>query len=417
VAFFTIALFVIGLWLLSPAGQRSPGITVVRPTGAQLMIVVLAVTLAACGRQDSDAPVAVSEAKASASANGTAADRNRAIRLRDDALRAARVWNPPAIPVGRVNFAENPQGAGGFRGEDDVTCRFLPKKVGGTSPKFNCELPGGDVVRVKYGTTNPEIHAEVAASRLLGALGFAADRMYVVRRVHCLGCPAFPFQSLKCLDDTGFDTACFAGPIDYSHAVNFDPAVIERRYGGTKIEATEDQGWAWFELDRIDPAHGGSSRAEVDALRLMAVLLAHWDNKSENQRLVCPAGAERGDGSCNRPVAIVQDLGATFGPLKVDLTNWRRTAIWADRATCTVSMEDLPYSGGTFPTRRISDAGRQMLLGLLESLSDQQLTDLFAASRITSYDQVTVAARGARPWVEAFTDKVRQIREAGPCPQ
>jgi hypothetical protein len=275
VAFLAIALFLIGLWLLASAGQRSRGMTLARPTGAQLMLVVLAVVLAAaCGRQDSHAPATVSEAKASANPTRTAADRNRAVRLRDEALRAARVWHPPAVPIDRVNFAENPQGTGAFRVEDDVTCRFLPKKVGGTSPKFNCELPGGDVVRVKYGTANPEIHAEVAASRLLAALGFAADRMYVVQRVRCLGCPAFPFQSLKCLDDTGLDNACFAGPIDYSHAADFDPAVIERRHDGAKIEAIEDQGWAWFELDRIDPAHGGSSRAEVDALRLMAVLLA-----------------------------------------------------------------------------------------------------------------------------------------------
>jgi hypothetical protein len=80
-------------------------------------------------------------------------------------------------------------------------------------------------------------------------------------------------------------------------------------------------------------------------------------------------------------------------------------------------MEDLPYRGGTFPRWRISDTGRRLLLGLLEGLSDQQLTDLFTASRITSYDQVTAAARGPRPWVEAFKDKVRQIREGGPCPQ
>ena len=37
----------------------------------------------------------------------------------------------------------------------------------------------------------------------------------------------------------------------------FDTAVIERRLDGRKIEGTDDQGWAWYELDKIDP------RAEV----------------------------------------------------------------------------------------------------------------------------------------------------------
>ena len=148
----------------------------------------------------------------------------------------------------------------------------------------------------------------------------------------------------------------------------------------------------------------------------MAVLLAHWDNKAENQRLVCPEGA--GDtGSCTAPVAIVQDLGATFGPLKVDLANWSRTPMWSDAKTCTVSMETLPYKGSTFPKRRISEAGRKMLLGLLEQVSDQQLAELFTASRITSYDQISAAARDAGPWVAAFREKVKQIRAAGPCGQ
>ena len=37
----------------------------------------------------------------------------------------------------------------------------------------------------------------------------------------------------------------------------------------------------------VDPSKGGAPRAHVDALRLLAVFLAHWDNKAENQRLVC----------------------------------------------------------------------------------------------------------------------------------
>jgi hypothetical protein len=238
--------------------------------------------------------------------------------------------------------------------------------------------------------------------------------MFVVRRVRCLGCPEFPYQALKCLADTGLESACFPGGIDYAKARDLDTATIERRHRGIKIEAFKDQGWAWFELDQVDPARGGSPRAEVDALRLMAMILDHWDNKAENQRLVCASG-EAGTGGCRQPVAIIQDLGATFGPLKVDLANWQRTPVWSDPATCTVSMESLPYKGGTFPTRRISEEGRRLLLGLLEQLSDEQLSDLFTASRITSYDQVTAAARGAAPWVSTFKDKVRQIREAGPC--
>ncbi|MDQ3421097.1 MAG: hypothetical protein M3541_20385 [Acidobacteriota bacterium] len=297
-----------------------------------------------------------------------------------------------------------------------MSCRFNPKMVGGTTPKFNCDLPSGETIKVKYGQGNPELNAEVASTRLLTALGFPADRMFVVRRVRCAGCPAFPFQALRCLDRIDVKTACFPGGLNYNRIVDFDAAVVERRIDGRVIEATEDQGWGWYELTRIDPARGGSSPAEVDALRLMAVFLAHWDNKDANQRLICPAGKDGDGGSCTAPIAIMQDLGATFGPTKVDLHNWRQGRIWKEGASCLVSMEHLPWGGGTFPESRISEGGRQQLLGLLQQLSDSQIRDLFESSGITRLDQVNAEARRVEAWIAAFKDRVKQIREAGPCP-
>jgi hypothetical protein len=113
---------------------------------------------------------------------------------------------------------------------------------------------------------------------------------------------------------------------------------------------------------------------------------------------------------------MVQDLGATFGPLKLDLPNWRRTPVWSDRTACKVSMKTLPYGGATYPDRQISEAGRRLLAGMLEQLSDAQLADLFTASRIVAYDQVAAEARSAAAWVAAFKEKVRQVREGPECP-
>jgi hypothetical protein len=113
--------------------------------------------------------------------------------------------------------------------------------------------------------------------------------MYVVQKVRCLGCPTLPFPALKCHEKTGLKAACLLGAHD--GVIEFDPAVIERRLEGQPIEAFDGQGWAWYELARIDPSKGGASRAEVDAFRLIAVVLAHWDNKAENQRLMCPQAA------------------------------------------------------------------------------------------------------------------------------
>jgi hypothetical protein len=209
---------------------------------------------------------------------------------------------------------------------------------------------------------------------------------------------------------------CFPGGLDYSRVVSFQTATVEERLAGRKIEAVDKQGWAWYELDKIDPARGGSPRAEVDAFKLLAIFLTHWDNKAENQRLVCLPGADTPDGGCTRALAIMQDLGATFGPAKLDLHNWRNNPVWADPETCRVSMEHLPFAGSTFPEQRISEEGRQFLLRLIEQLSPAQIAELFTASRVTTFDGIHAAGRNADAWVEVFLDKVRQIRSAGPCP-
>jgi hypothetical protein len=145
-------------------------------------------------------------------------------------------------------------------------------------------------------------------------------------------------------------------------------------------------------------------------------VLVHWDNKGPNQRLLCPQGKERPDGGCAEPLAIIQDLGATFGPERVDLNNWREVAVWRDRKSCTVSMAGLPFNGSTFTERQISEAGRQLLSGLFDQLSDRQLTDLFTAARFSEFDGITAEGRNPQAWVKAFRAKAKAIKDAGPCP-
>ena len=55
---------------------------------------------------------------------------------------------------------------------------------------------------------------------------------------------------------------------------------------------------------------GGAPRAHVDALRLLAVFLAHWDNKAENQRLVCLSPTWTKGKPCPQPFLMLQDLGS-----------------------------------------------------------------------------------------------------------
>jgi hypothetical protein len=418
VAFFTVALYFIAVLLTT----RPQTMALVRSPAAhetslrQTLPVILVLSFTGSSACQKPSPTVSQETGAQPKTTSEAAATPPVTAAqRAAALRSARVWQPPAIAVAQARLDRNPPDHDALDEKAIVDCRLVVKRMSGTTPKFDCELPGHEVIRVKYGRGNPELHAEIAATRLLSALGFFADRMYVVAKVRCAGCTMFPFQSLKCLGETRIEKACFPGGLDYESRTEFDAVAIERRFEGRRVESTPDQGWAWYEIENIEEAAGGSPTAHVDGLKLLAVLLAHWDNKAENQRLLCLPGADLPDGGCSRPIAMLQDLGASFGPIKLDLQNWRSMPIWADSRRCRVSMEQLPWGGGTFPEQDISEQGRVFVLSLLEQLSAAQLRDLFASARVEYAEAVTAASRQPEAWAAAFLDKVRQIREAGPC--
>jgi hypothetical protein len=294
-------------------------------------------------------------------------------------------------------------------------CRYLGKPIGATTPKFDCRFANGDVVKVKYGRT-PERHAEVAATRLLAALGFAADRTAMVPKIRCIGCPPYPFQT-RMVAEWFFATPLYEWLFDTDTSREFEWVSVERKMPGRAIEVGEHEGWDWSELTLVDPRKGGASRAELDALRLTAMFLSHWDNKATNQRLVCEPGEGGGDprAPCRSPLLMVQDVGATFGPTKVRHEKWAATPIWADPAGCVVSLENLPYKGGHFRPIQISEDGRVLLAGRLLQLSEAQIRTLFQTARFPDPKRGEPTG-DVSEWVRTFQDKVRQIAERPACP-
>jgi hypothetical protein len=331
----------------------------------------------------------------------------------EEAMRRAQVWFEPTVAVPSAELAANPDDS--FKRDQVVQCRFVPEPMSGNSPKFDCKQANGTTVRVKYGADNPEVFAEVIATRLLSALGFPTDRMYVVAAVQCTGCPPNPFEASQCLGRQGATEASCFGSLDQSQAQTFDPAVIERQVEGKRIESGKREGWGWGELSKIDPNGGGASRAQVDAFRVMAVFLAHWDNKPENQRLICRGNGSRGH-ACEQPVAMVQDLGGTFGPDKLEVNRWRAFPVWADAAACRVSMRALPYGGSSFPDVQISEEGRAFLAARLGALSRAQVRALFSGARVDRYTSKDPASRDVNRWVDAFMQKADTIVHRRPCP-
>ena len=319
-------------------------------------------------------------------------------------LRAAQVWSPTDIPSMDVRLGAT--GADAFAPGQLVQCLFVPKSFDGSSPKFECAIDASNEVKVKYGRDNGEVYAEVAASRLLWAIGFGADRMYPVR-VRCRGC-----------------TADVAGRRGHRDSVDFDPAVIERRFPGEPIAAGPEEGWSWPELDLVDEQIGGAPRAHRDALKLLAAFLQHTDNKPDQQRFVCLSEMHApGTGpACAKPFLLIQDLGKTFGRAdylnrdvmaSVNLREWRAVPVWADETRCIARLDTSVT--GTLHNPHISEAGRAFLADLLNQLSDAQLHDLFAVARVDLRIIDETPPASIDEWVAAFKDKRRQIADTH-CP-
>jgi hypothetical protein len=380
--------------------------------GAELITGAAGLTFSACTADEVAKPPAAATSKESKE-KPTVKERPKtkivSLEERDALLKRAVVWQSPDN-VSAVSFAPDPSTP------RELDCKFIVTELGGTTSKFDCVLPSGEQIRVKYGN-GPELPAEVAATRLLRGVGFGADTVNFVETLRCYGCPKEPFAMMKAVELTRAEQLYKGLMLNYGTYETFKWVTVERKYGGRTMASEKLEGWNFFELEKIDERAGGAPRAHVDALRLMGVFLAHWDNKPENQRLVCLSQEDWGPGeTCRRPFALLQDVGATFGPHKVDLPNWHETVIWEDRAACRTSMRKLPYDGATFKPAQISDAGRKHLAQLLSALTDQQIRDLFTTARFDEARGFFRRSYSIDDWVAAFKAKVSQIADGPACP-
>jgi hypothetical protein len=346
---------------------------------------------------------------------------------RKTAIRRAQVWMQ--TNVASMDIKAGPRRKDGFAPGETVTCEYTDVKLGGNSPKFACLL-GEDRLKVRYGRTNGEVFATVAATRLLWALGFGADAAYPVHVV-CYGCPG----------------TLVGDGVSGAGETRFDAATVEWKMHGEEMEAPGvGSGWAWPELDQVDEATGGAPAAQRDALKLLAVMLQHTDSKPEQQRLLCLDDRKKGedvrdgkktDGKkkheqkdkkketdaldCVHPFMMIHDVGLTFGggnllnrqaPGSVNLDEWRSAAVWKDAAHC---IGNLPASQtGTLVDPKISEPGRRFLADRLEQLSDDQLRDLFLVARFADRLMPGGKSEGTKvdQWVEVFKKKRAEIAAA-----
>jgi hypothetical protein len=181
-------------------------------------------------------------------------------------------------------------------------------------------------------------------------------------------------------------------------------------------------GWSWRnDLPLVSEKEGGARRAQVDAMKLIAVLLQHGDSKAAQQKLICrPRDFVPDEELCRQPYMYIYDLGKTFGSdgLKVhplDFERWKHQSVFTNPVTCIGNLRQNAGNGRdglTFP--EISEQGRLFTANLLSQCiaNRSRIVAMFAAAHFERADP----RYSLDNWADVFISKAREIINHVPCP-
>jgi len=191
-------------------------------------------------------------------------------RVKPGAVPVSALWRAPTDIRTRDLF----YGPGGKTHEPQGDFKFIKEDAEGTSPKFDVEDRLGNKWRVKLGN---EAQPETAATRLLWAVGYFADRDYYIPAIHVVGLPRLK-RGRKFVSADG----------------TVRGARLELKAKGEKSVGQ----WSWFK----NPFVG---TRELSGLKIMMALINNFDLKSSNNDIY-----QDPDSSYRY---VVGDVGGSFG--------------------------------------------------------------------------------------------------------
>ena len=193
----------------------------------------------------------------------------------------AVLWQAPDNIRSRDLF----YGPGGKDHTPDSTYTFVKEDLAGSHPKFDVRDENDVKWKVKLGS---EARPEVAATRLVWAVGYFANEDYFLPEIQVGNLPARLHRGQK-----------LVGPGGIVRNVR-----LKRVLEGEKKVGI----WPW----RANPFVGGR---ELNGLRAMMALLNNWDSKDVNNSIYeekHPKAAEGPD-----EIYMVSDLGSSFGTARL----------------------------------------------------------------------------------------------------
>ena len=251
---------------------------------------------------------------------------------------------------------------------------FVDEKMGGTQPKIVVADSQGVTWDVKFG---PEAHAEVAANRLVHALGYFAEEIYFVGSGQVSGVPALE-RADEHLDSAG----------------RFSNARFSRR--NPDVVVTKEE-WEFDENPFI-------GQKELSGLMILMTMINNWDIRgAANNQVV---RVVRPDGQQERRY-LVSDLGGTFGRMGGRISSRSKWKLEDYRDEGFIEKTEdgvvhLDYDGFDSGLDRVPLEHARWFASLVGQLTPEQVRRAFEAAGATPEEVDGFATR--------FVGKIRELQ-------
>lgn len=181
------------------------------------------------------------------------------------------LWTDPGDIRSRNLF----WGPGGEKRQPSPPFQFVEEDMHGSNPKFDVTDSDGKKWRLKMG---PEAQPEVAATRLLWAVGYTANENYFLKQAHVDKLPDHLTRGQNYVEENG----------------NISNVRLQRRPKGEKKKGD----WDWRHNPFVDTR-------ELNGLRVMMALIRNWDLNDDNNAIL--------EDESGQQIYEVTDVGTAFG--------------------------------------------------------------------------------------------------------
>jgi hypothetical protein len=255
-------------------------------------------------------------------------------------------------------------GVGSETGVPKAPFTFVKEDVTGTNPKVKVVDANGVKWNVKF---DEEVHAEVAASRLVWACGYMVEASYFVPSGKIIGVKGLNRAKNFVRADGSFTNAMFENR----------PETIARR----------NIRWTWDS----NPFVGTK---EFSGLAILNVLLNNWDAKVDNNNVLGILGED------NQVYEwyVQSDWGGTFGKMggvfshtKWDVNDYSKQAFISGVSGGKLQLNYSGKMGSSLKSVPIEHA--RWFAGIIGQLTDEQIRDAFKAAGATDQEVSGFSAR------------------------